>query len=143
MKIELTTNPTPEDARTISQGLVQFNRKSVEGLGSPDDELKFSLFVRDEGGQVVGGLRATCFWNTLHIELLWLDESVRGKGIGSDLVQQAEEYARDKGFGLALLESTDWQARGFYEKLGYTIMGSLSDYPKGHTTHFLSKKLHF
>lgn len=141
MNIELTTSPAPEDARTISQGLVSFNRAAVKELEPPEDELKFSIFVRDEDGHVVGGLRALCFWNTLHIELLWLKESIRGQGLGSSMLEKAEDYARETGYGLALLESTDWQAKAFYEKRGYSVMGSLDDYPKGHTTHFLTKKL--
>jgi len=141
MNIELTTSPTPEDAKTISQGLVNFNRAAVKELGPPEDELKFSIFARDDDGTVVGGLRAVCFWNTLHVELLWLEESIRGQGLGSSMLQKAEDYAREKCYGLALLESTDWQAKEFYEKQGYDVMGSLDDYPRGHTTHFLTKKL--
>ena len=88
MKIELTTSPSAEDAKTISQGLVSFNLEAAKNLDPEETETKFSVFVRDEVGTVTGGLRATCFWNTLHIELLWLSEEVRGQGIGSTLVKK-------------------------------------------------------
>ena len=141
MRIELTTSPSAEDAKTISQGLVNFNHETIKELQGEDAEIKFSVFARDAGGKVTGGLRATCFWNTLHIELLWVAEEARGNGTGSVLVEKAEQFAIEHGFELALLETTSWQARPFYQKLGYELMATLPQYPKGHATHFLTKRL--
>ena len=141
MKIELTKSPSPEDANTISQGLIKFNNEMIKDLESEEAEIKFSVFARDESGKVKGGVRATCFWNTLHIELVWVSEEARGNGTGTALVEKAELFAIENGFELALLESTSWQAKPFYEKLGYELMATLSHYPKGHATHFLIKRL--
>jgi ribosomal protein S18 acetylase RimI-like enzyme len=33
------------------------------------------------------------------------------------------------------------QALGFYQKYGYSIIGSLADYPDGHTLYWLRKEL--
>ncbi len=33
------------------------------------------------------------------------------------------------------------QARGFYEKLGYSVFGRLDDHPKGSARYFLNKRL--
>ena len=141
MKIELTTSPSAEDAKTISQGLMNFNYETIPDLEPMEAAINFSVFTRDDDGTVTGGLRATCFWNTLHIELLWILKEARGKGIGRLLVEEAERYAIDHGFELALLESTTWQAKPFYEKLGYELMATIPDYPKGHACHFLTKRL--
>ncbi len=141
MEIELTTSPSEEDAKTISQGLVDFNHEMVPDLEPLDAAINFSVFARDDDGKIIGGLRATCCWNTLHIELTWVSKEARGYGVGSDIVKKAELFALEHGFEQALLESTSWQAKPFYEKLGYQLMGSIKDYPKGHTCHFLTKKL--
>jgi GNAT superfamily N-acetyltransferase len=141
MKIELTTSPTKADAQTISQGIVNFNHATIKDLEPNDAEIKFSVFVRDENDQVTGGIRATCYWNTLHIELLWLDESSRGSSCGSEMMSKAEAFARENGFEQALVTTTSWQARPFYEKNGYILMATLPEYPKGYATHFLTKKL--
>jgi ribosomal protein S18 acetylase RimI-like enzyme len=141
MRIELTTSPSEEDAKTISQGLVKFNHETVKDLEPEDAAIKFSLFARDKEGNITGGLRAVCFWNTLHIESLWVSENVRGNGIGTVLVKKAEHFAIEHGYEQALLESTSWQAKSFYEKLGYELMATLPNYPKGHSCHFLTKKL--
>jgi len=141
VKIDLTTSPSPDDAAFISKGLVQFNHQQVPALESEKAAQKLSVFARDENNEITGGLRAVCFWNTLHVELLWVAESFRSRGIGGHLLSKAESFALDNGYELALLESTSWQARIFYEKQGYKLMGTLPDYPKGHATHFLVKTL--
>ncbi len=102
MKLELTTNPSKNDAKAISDGIINFNRHTV-GLEPYDDEIKFSIFVKDNG-LVVAGLRAVCYWNTLHIELLWLDESCRGQGIGEKVIKQTEEFVKGKALRNPLLK---------------------------------------
>ena len=140
MKIELSTTPLEEDAKTISQGLVDFNHEMVPDLEPQDAAINFSIFARDEG-RIIGGLRAVCFWNTLHIELTWVAREARGSGIGKIMMEKAEQFACEHGIEQALTETTDWQAKPFYEKMGYRLMGTIQDYPKGHACHFLTKKL--
>ena len=84
---------------------------------------------------------ASIYWNILHIELVWVSEEARGKNIGSQMVEKAEAFAIEKGSERALLDTTTWQARPFYEKLGYEVFGTLPDHPKGHALHFMTKKL--
>lgn len=141
MKIELTTTPTKEDAKTISEGIVNFNHATIKDLEPEDAEIKFSVFARDDDNQVIGGIRASAYWNTLHIELLWLSEATRGSGVGSEMVKQAEAFAVENGIEQCLVTTTSWQAKPFYEKNGYTLMATLPDYPKGQASHFLTKKL--
>ena len=140
MKLELDKNPSKADAALISKGLRSSNESRIPEIKGQDED-NFSVFARDEEGEIMGGLRAVCFWNTLHIELIWVDEDQRHKGLGSKLVAAAEAYARDRGVENAFLETTDWQAREFYEKHDYMIMGHMEDYPKGHTMYFMTKKL--
>ena len=139
MKLELTTNPSVNDAKAISDGIINFNRHTV-GLEPYDDEIKFSIFVKDNG-LVVAGLRAVCYWNTLHIELLWLDESCRGQGVWCKSNQTNRRVCKRKGFEKSFVETTSWQAKPFYEKLGYQLQYSIKDRPKGHEFFYLTKDL--
>ncbi len=141
MNIELTTTPSAIDAKTISEGIVNYNHAMIPTLEPEDNEVKFSVFARDESAMVVGGLRAVCYWNTLHIELLWVSESARGAHVGSLLVNKAERFALSKDFKRALLFTTSWQAKPFYEKLGYQLEATIPDYPEGHTSYLLTKVL--
>lgn len=141
MTISLSTNPEEKDAKAIKQGIIDFNQAAVPGLEPNEDEVNFFVFVRDKTDAVIGGIKATCFWNTLHIELFWLSKQCRGQGVGKRLITTAENYALENACDKAFVETTSWQARPFYEKMGYTLMASLNDRPKGHASHYLTKKL--
>jgi hypothetical protein len=45
------------------------------------------------------------------------------------------------GFTRARVETTSFQARPFYERLGYEVYGVLDECPVGHTTYFMKKQL--
>ncbi|TOO93763.1 GNAT family N-acetyltransferase, partial [Vibrio parahaemolyticus] len=75
------------------------------------------------------------------LELLWLSEESRGKGLGSKLIKQLVEFATEKGLSQIRTETLDFQAKPFYEKQGFRVYGELEDTPKGHKTYFLVKAL--
>ena len=141
MNIEIERNPSRTDADLLSRGIMSFNEQAVPGLEPVEDEMRFHVMARDGEGSLQGGIRASCYWNTLHIELLWISETARGSGIGRKLIQKAEAFARDHGCENALVETTSWQARPFYEKNGYKHMATLPNRPKGHSSHYLTKLL--
>ena len=141
MHIEIDRDPPAEIAARLSQGIIDFNRASIPDLEPNEAEVRFHALARDGSGELIGGLRASCYWNTLHIELLWLSEAARGSGAGTRLVEQAESFAREQGCERALVETTSWQARPFYEKCGFTLLSTLDGRPKGHATHYLAKSL--
>ena len=141
MNIELTTTPSDEDAHTLSMGLIGYNHAAAEDLEPNDAAIQIFLFARDDSGEVRGGLRATCFWNTLHLEAVWLSAELRGEGIGTRLVNRAEEFAIEHGCELALAETASFQAAPFYERLGYERIATIADYPRGHAMHYMTKRL--
>ncbi|WP_122887811.1 GNAT family N-acetyltransferase [Burkholderia pseudomallei] len=55
----------------------------------------------------------------LHIDDLVVDESVRGHGVGRDLLRFAEGWALSHGLGNIFLDSRP-EVSTFYEKFGYT-----------------------
>ena len=141
MPISVERDPAPEDAEALTQGIIAFNKAQVPDLEEVAEEVKFFVLAKDEAGALQGGIRAICYWNTLHIELVWLDEAARGSGLGAKLMTGAEDFARAHDCEKAMVETTSWQARPFYEKLGYVLMATLPDRPKGHASHYLTKSL--
>ncbi|WP_298537190.1 GNAT family N-acetyltransferase [uncultured Algibacter sp.] len=141
MNIEITSNPEKEDLKTISEGIQNYNQYYIPDEVVFEKDTKFTVFAKDDNGKVVGGIRACAFWNYCIIELLWLSEKTRGLGIGKKLIKATEEFALEKGFNYVRTETLSFQARPFYEKLGYRVFGELPDYPKGHTTYCLVKEL--
>ncbi len=97
--------------------------------------------MRAPDGSVVGGLLAARAWGWLIIDALWVAEPLRGRGLGSRLLQQAEQTAASQGCTDALLGTFDFQARGFYEGHGYRVYGQLDGFPTGHVHYHMAKSL--
>lgn len=141
MKIELTTTPKKEELKAISEGIQNYNQQYIPDNVVFEEDTKFAVFAKDDNGKILGGVRACAFWNYCIIELLWLSQDSRGLGIGKKLIEATENFAIEKGFNYVRTETLSFQARPFYEKLGYKVFGELPDYPKGHTTYCLFKQL--
>lgn len=97
------------------------------------------ILVRDDGGQIIGGLTADTYWDWLEINYFWLAEGLRKQGLGTRLLLAAEVEARRRGCRHVHLTTFGFQARGFYEKLGYRLVGQLDDYPPGGVYYWLRK----
>lgn len=97
------------------------------------------LFLRDCEGRLRGGLVASTYWDWLEVEDLWLDEGLRGRGYGRRLMGMAEGEARARGCTRAWVRTFRFQARGFYERLGYRVVGELADYPPGDALYWMRK----
>ena len=79
------------------------------------------------------------YW--LRVEVLWVDEAARGRGIGSRLLTEAECLAREMGARNAALETFEWQAPRFYQKHGYEEVVRLEGYAKGFYLALMKKAL--
>jgi GNAT superfamily N-acetyltransferase len=100
-----------------------------------------NLILKNERAEVMGGLLGSIWGGWLYISYLWVDEAVRGQRWATRLMNQAEDYARERRCHAVQLDTHSFQARPFYEKRGYEVFGVLDDYPKGHKKFFLTKKL--
>lgn len=136
-KITLTDEPSSEALQTMTRLITQFNEVAS---GRPNDFRPLAILVSDpESDETLGGLWGWTSFSFLHIDLLYLPESLRGTGLGRGLIEQAEAEAIRRGCNGAWLDTFSFQARGFYERLGYTVFGSIEDYPPGHSRFFLKK----
>ena len=87
------------------------------------------------------GVSGKLNWNWLQVSLLWVDESLRGEGYGEKLMAMIEDLGREKGCTRAHLSTFSFQAKAFYESLGYEAFATLDDYPPGHARSFMRKVL--
>ncbi|MEL1086376.1 MULTISPECIES: GNAT family N-acetyltransferase [Pseudomonas] len=137
LRIELTQNPTEEQRQAILQPLIEYNDAQTGGSKSEP----FALMVKDQNGEILGGLYGRMIFRWMFIELLSVPEQGRGQGIGSKLMAQAEALAREKNCYGLWLDTFDFQAPEFYRKLGFSQFGEIVDYPPGHKRHYFQKRL--
>lgn len=137
LRIEMTQEPTPEDREAILAPLRAYN---LAQAGDGKSEL-LALLVRDDNDEILGGLYGRFFYQWLFIELLSVPDQARGQGMGSRLMKMAEDLAREKGCVGIWLDTFDFQAPEFYQKLGFSEVGQIADYPPGHRRFFLQKRL--
>ncbi|WP_395300962.1 GNAT family N-acetyltransferase [Enterobacter sp. ECC-175] len=139
MYLNITDNVTPQEKDELLTGLRAYNAQFLDLANFSGD---VGVYVRDEQGKMLGGLIGVRKGDWLNIDFLWVSESVRGTGVGSRIINAAEEEARRKGCRHALVDTVSFQARPFYEKQGYRLQMSLQDYPyRGMQRHYLTKAL--
>jgi GNAT superfamily N-acetyltransferase len=137
MRYELHEDMTEDEALFIRRGLVEFANRYT---GSRNYE-EFGIVLRDQNGKACGGIAGNTIWNWLRIDVLWLPDELRGEGLGHQLLERAEQLARDRGCDSAMLDTFEFEARGFFEAHGYVVRSQTDGFPAGHTHYHLIKHL--
>ena len=135
--ISITDAPGPAIRTAIVDPLVAYNTNQT-GIA---DFKPLAVVLTGSSGDVIGGLWGRTAFGWLFVELIFVPESLRGHGVGRDLMHRAEAEAVARGCHAAWLDTFQFQARGFYERLGYTCFGELTDYPRGFSRYFMRKVL--
>ena len=136
MQIRLE-NIESQKSQVIGDLLRSFNRSKREAAESEP----LNLYVEDDSGELMAGLVAETFGNWLEIEYLFVKEDLRGQGIGSQLLQQAESEAKKRNCRSVFVNTYQFQAPAFYKKQGYKEVFTLRDYPYTGQRHYYQKDL--
>ncbi|MEJ1970499.1 MAG: GNAT family N-acetyltransferase [Rhizomicrobium sp.] len=137
-RFTIATEPhDPAVQQALVDALVAFSRAKV---GRPEP-IRFQVVARNGDGTLLGGASAKFHFDVLFLDDLWVADSLRGAGLGTALMRAFETRGRELGARLAWLDTMSWQARPFYEKLGYTVFGELPYSGGAHTQFFLRKFL--
>jgi len=129
----------------IDEGVRQFivdgiDYYNISATGLPNF-FPVNFVLRGECGDVLGGLLGQLWGGWLQVSYLWVAEAARGLGYGTRLVKNAEVHAGCLGAIGVTLETYSFQARSFYERLGYEVFGKLDGCPPGHDKFYLKKVL--
>ncbi len=126
-------------ARLIAFNETHTTASSVE----PHEPAPLHLYVLDQAGTIQGGLvaRTHSIPQWLEISIIWVDESVRLRGLGRWLMKEAEDEAYRRGCRYARLATSNYQAPEFYQRLGYSLYGQLENCAPGETSYYFWKEL--
>ena len=138
MTPHVTDAPSDADRQAVLTGLLAFNRETLTDSGPPRP---LAVLWRDAAGAALGGAIGHSWCGWVFIELLHLPAALRGQRIGTELMRLVEAEARARHCIGIHLDTFSFQARGFYEKLGFTVFGTLDGMPPGHARYWLAKRL--
>jgi GNAT superfamily N-acetyltransferase len=114
---------SPEALRaTVEASLEQFMTVQV---GKPVREPFALAIIDDDPNRPIGGLWAMSLWGSFYVNVVFVPDAMRGEGLGTDLLAQAETEARVRGCWHMWLDTYDFEARPFYERLGFEVFGQL------------------
>lgn len=133
--ISIEAPPSKATLDVIGQGLDAYNKQFAASAYE-----EFAVTLKDVDGAVRGGIYAMAWAGMLFIRWFWVDEALRGQGVGRRLLADAEAEGRRRACTAVYLDTFEFQARPFYEKHGYRLFGTL-DYPAGFKRYFLEKAL--
>lgn len=135
-RVAVEDDPSNDLRQAIVDQLGRFNAAN----GYPPDAESLAITVRDDADRIVGGLWGKTVYGWLFVEFLILDAQIRGRDFGARLMATAEEIAVGRGCVGAWLTTFSFQARGFYEKLGYSVFAELENSPADNVRIFMRKK---
>lgn len=138
-EFEIVQMDEPDDAawKAVGGGIHDYNINKTGD--SPGRMLCF--LVRDLDGGIAGGLIGETHFGWLYINLLFLKQELRGRGLGHRLLALAEAEGVKRGALNAYLDTFSFQAPDFYREHGYQVFGELKDFPPGHRRFYMRKKL--
>lgn len=137
VRIEFEPFINEEARQFIVNGVDNYNI----GATNLPEYFPVNFALRGERGDILGGVLGQLWGGWLQVTHLWVAQAARGAGHGTRLMANAEAYARSRGAVGATLETHSFQARPFYERLGYEVFSTIDGYPPGHLKFFLRKSL--
>lgn len=138
VNIVVKLNPDKSETDAVLAGIIA---AAKDDMPQGDGLQPVGFFIDDpKNGQSAGGLTGYALFDWLYVEFLHVAPALRGEGVGRALMGAAEAWARERGLVGMWLQTLEFQARPFYEKLGFSVFGLLDDSPIGSKRYFLTKR---
>jgi GNAT superfamily N-acetyltransferase len=96
--------------------------------------------VREEG-EVVAGISGWTWGDCCELQSLWVQPSLRGRGLGSKLIAAAETEAAARGCVQTVHFTYEFQTGMLYERHGYKLLARVKDFPSGTDALWYHKRL--
>ena len=126
-----------EDAEVIENGINTYS----EAYEPEYETVGFNKkLVGNDGGFIAGIIADVDKGACGIVDALFVEEPLRRRGLGTSLLKEAEEFAKENGASMILTNAGDWNV-GFFKKNGYLLRGELKDVPKGHDCYELYKMI--
>jgi len=132
----IAVDPTADQVQYLEDRIYEFNSRATD---IADGELL--AFFMHERDRIVAGICGNTWGGTCELRQFWVEQSRRGRGLGTRLFQAAEQEARRRGCTQIVLMTFSFQAPAFYEKRGFEVVARIDDHPHGHQNLLMRKRL--
>ncbi len=133
----LSTDASEEEKRIVHQGLHQH---VLTHVGDGYKGIEIRLVAKDQANVLIGGLSAWTTLSNLIFNHIWIQEKFRRKGLGRMLMTEMEKIARENACLASQAYCFSFQAPGFFQKMGYQVLGESDGYPPPVREYYLIKK---
>lgn len=126
------------DGEAIDNKLGEYNASQVP---CEQKYIPFNKKIVDGEGNIIAAVFADVgSWNEGDIDMIWVDESYRNRGIASALLAETERELKEHGAYVIFIDAYEWQD-GLFRKHGYSECCTLMDFPvEGRRTYVLEKR---
>ena len=90
---------------------------------------------------VVAGISGWTWGDCCELQSLWVEPSLRGRGLATRLLAAAEAEAVARDCSQTVHFTYDFQARALYERNGYELVGRVENFPSGTDVLWYRKRL--
>lgn len=135
LQIVTDYNANQNDNDVVRAGIIDFNESALRFKSK-----SISIFLRSEN-KIHGGILTWLNSDSIYIDVLWIDEEFRHQGYGTKLLQAAENEGRNNNCCFCMVDTFGFQAKEFYQKHGYELIGEIKNYVQEYSRIFFRKKL--
>ena len=128
IEIKARHDLTPEEVDGLENRLYEANASRTRY-----EDAALLGFLAEAQGQLVGAVAGYTWGGICELRQVWVHEVHRRKGLGEALMTVATREAKARGCAYVYLATYDFQAPGFYAKLGFKKVAEIPDKPLGHT----------
>lgn len=91
-----TVESSKEEQDLVWNGIIKYN-SAIIPLKQEIPFKPINRVLKDEKGNMVGGINSMLYycWNTMYVDMLWINENYRKKGFGSKLLKAIEKIAQE------------------------------------------------
>jgi GNAT superfamily N-acetyltransferase/predicted enzyme related to lactoylglutathione lyase len=136
-EVVVTSEPTPDQVAYLEDRLYEYN----SGATRVTDGGWLAIFARDDMGRLIAGVCGSAWGECVELRQVWVDAAWRRQGLGTRLLEVAEQEARRRGCRQMILMTFTFQAPGFYARHGYEVVAQVDDHPRGHGNLLMRKRL--
>ncbi|KIE04940.1 putative GCN5-related N-acetyltransferase [Candidatus Jidaibacter acanthamoeba] len=136
-KLIVQDSENSEITEILKQGVRSYSSAYFNGVVGGDS---FVIYTQNKEGKVIGGISGN-LGRYAKVAWAWVDEEYRSQKLGTKLFNELDKFAKSKGSRYILLETFEFQAKPFYEKIGYECIGTVKRLIEGYDCHFMRKEL--